>query len=89
MPHHVTVFEGHHAGVLRRLAQAMDIDRRLDGLDLTAPGPLWLAAAVRRRRVPVAIGNSVRIGITKEAHRLLRFYEKGSAFVSGPRKLNA
>jgi DNA-3-methyladenine glycosylase len=68
-----------------RLATAMAIDRRLDGLDLCAPGPIWLGSAVR----PVGrIGRSVRIGITKEAHRLLRFYERGNPCVSGPKKLN-
>ena len=30
-----------------------------------------------------------RIGITKEAGRLLRFFERGSPFVSGPRRLRA
>ena len=63
-----------------RLAQALAIDRRIDGVDLCADGPVWLATALR----PVGkIGRSVRIGITKEAHRLLRFYERGSVFVSG------
>lgn len=67
-----------------RLAQAMDVDKRYDGVDLCAEGPLWLADAVR----PVGpIGESVRIGITKEAHRVLRFYERGSVFVSGPKAL--
>ena len=67
-----------------RLAQAMDVDKRYDGLDLCAEGPLWLADAVR----PLGpIGESVRIGITKEAHRVLRFYERGSVFVSGPKAL--
>jgi DNA-3-methyladenine glycosylase len=41
---------------------------------------LWLGSAHR----PVGtIGRSVRIGITKEAQRRLRFYERGNAFVSG------
>lgn len=68
-----------------RLAAAMGITRRLDGSDLCAAGPLWLAAA----QPAGAIGRSVRIGLTKEAHRLLRFYERGNPFVSGPRRLRA
>ena len=28
-----------------RLATAMDVDRRFDGVDLCAPGPLWLRRA--------------------------------------------
>lgn len=63
-----------------RLAAAMGIDRRLDGTDLCRAGPLWLGEAVQPVR---RIGVSVRIGITKEAHRLLRFYERGNPFVSG------
>ena len=63
-----------------RLAQALAIDRRLDGVDLCADGPVWLGTAPQ----PVGrIGRSVRIGITKEAQRLLRFYERGNVFVSG------
>jgi DNA-3-methyladenine glycosylase len=71
-----------------RLASAMGIDRRLDGLDLCKRGPLWLADAVRHRRGPVVVGTSTRIGLAKEAHRLLRFFEKGNPWVSGPKKLN-
>ena len=33
------------------------------------------------------IGQSKRIGITREANRLLRFYVRGSPFVSGSRSL--
>jgi DNA-3-methyladenine glycosylase len=69
-----------------RLAEAFRIDRSLDGIDLTAAGPLWLGTAVRRRGT---LGESVRIGITKEADRVLRFYERGSAFVSGTKKLRS
>jgi DNA-3-methyladenine glycosylase len=64
-----------------RLATALQIDRRLDGLDLCASGPLWLGTAVRRT---APIGTAVRIGITREIHRPLRFFEMGSPFVSGP-----
>jgi len=67
-----------------RLAQAMDINKRYDGLNLCAGGKLWLGAAVR----PAGpIGATIRIGITRDVHRLCRFYERGSAFVSGPKRL--
>lgn len=69
-----------------RLAEAFQIDRSVDGLDLTAAGPLWLGSAVWR---PAGVGESVRIGITKEADRVLRFYERGSEFVSGTKKLRS
>jgi DNA-3-methyladenine glycosylase len=68
-----------------RLAAAMAIDRRCDGIDLCAAGPLWLGADDERRAAPLA--RSVRIGLTKEIDRRLRFYERGSAYVSGPRSL--
>jgi len=68
-----------------RLAAALRIDRRLDGADLCREGSLWLE---RGDPEPGEIGQSIRIGITKEASRLLRFYLRGSAFVSGPTSLN-
>jgi DNA-3-methyladenine glycosylase len=64
-----------------RLAQAMAIDRSLDGVDLCARAPLWLASDVRP---PSRVATSVRIGISKETTRLLRFYEAGNPHVSGP-----
>jgi DNA-3-methyladenine glycosylase len=67
-----------------RLCTAMRIDRRQDGIDLCAGGALWLGSELRRRG---AIASSVRIGITKEAHRVLRFYERGNPCVSGPSRL--
>jgi len=64
-----------------RLAQAMAIDRKLDGADLCGRGPLWLATEVR----PAGrLATSVRIGISKETARLLRFYEAANPHVSGP-----
>jgi DNA-3-methyladenine glycosylase len=69
-----------------RVAQALAVDLRQDGLDLCAPGPLWLAAPPA---APGAIASSVRIGITRDAHRVLRFYERGNPHVSGPRRLRA
>jgi DNA-3-methyladenine glycosylase len=80
-----------------RLASALNIDRSLDGVDLCAAGPLWLGTLARprldpgdlkaARRAVFAVGKSPRIGITRAAHRLLRFYERGSPFVSGPARL--
>lgn len=67
-----------------RLAAALRIDRSLDGLDLCRKGPLWLG---RGDREPGEIGQSIRIGISRDAHRLLRFYLRDSPFVSGPRSL--
>lgn len=79
-----------------RLASALQIDRRVDGVDLCAAGPLWLGVLA-----PVAnpergeksfarrLGISPRIGITSATHRLLRFYERGSRFVSGSARLRA
>jgi DNA-3-methyladenine glycosylase len=64
-----------------RLAAALEIDRRLDGVDLCANGPLWLGTAVRET---AHVSTTVRIGITREVGRLLRFFEAGSPFVSGP-----
>ena len=69
-----------------RLAQALRIDRSLDGLDLCRTGPLWLT---QDDHDAGEIGKSVRIGITREAERVLRFYLRGSPFVSGAKSLNA
>ena len=73
-----------------RLAQALRIDRSLDGLDLCEEGPLWLArddhgpGEIGKRE----IGESVRIGISRDADRVLRFYVRDSPFVSGAKSLN-
>ncbi|MDQ7251150.1 DNA-3-methyladenine glycosylase [Dongia sedimenti] len=72
-----------------RIAQALAIDRVLDGLDLTRDKRLWLGIdATGERTSPAKIGTSTRIGLTKDAHRPLRFFLRGSAFVSGPTALN-
>jgi DNA-3-methyladenine glycosylase len=68
-----------------RLCAAFDIDRRLDGIDLCRSGPLWIGSD---GRAADDIGQSRRIGITRAAARRLRFYVRGSPFVSGPRLLN-
>ena len=67
-----------------RLAAAFQIDRRHDGLDLCAPGSLWLGETSHSIG---PIGKTVRVGITRAADQLLRFYERGNPFVSGPKRL--
>jgi len=68
-----------------RLAEAMQIDFKQNGLDLCAAGPLWLATS---RQEAGVIGKSVRIGLTRNVHRKLRFYEGGNPHVSGPKRLS-
>jgi DNA-3-methyladenine glycosylase len=68
-----------------RLAQALGIDLALQGVDLCRRGPLWLGKDGRKVGT---IGKSKRIGITKNAEPLLRFYVKGNPFVSGPAALS-
>jgi len=64
-----------------RLAKAMRIDKRYDGVDLCAMGPLWLGSAAR----PAGeIRSSTRIGLTRDVSRKWRFFERGNAYVSGP-----
>jgi DNA-3-methyladenine glycosylase len=79
-----------------RLASALQIDRSVDGVDLCAPGPLWLGVLSPLHNPPGGekslarrLGISPRIGITRAAQRLLRFYERGSRFVSGSARLRA
>ena len=67
-----------------RLARAMCVDLRSDGVDLCAQGLLWLGDSIR----PTGeLGTSVRIGVSREAQRLLRFYERNNPFVSGPKRM--
>jgi len=65
-----------------RLAAALEIDKRFDGVDLCSNGPLWLGTPIRET---APISTTVRIGITREVDRRLRFFETDSPFVSGPR----
>jgi DNA-3-methyladenine glycosylase len=69
-----------------RLAQAFGIDRACDGLDLCSPGQLRLAV---NGEATGRIGASVRIGLTRAADRVLRFYERDNDFVSGPGRLRS
>jgi DNA-3-methyladenine glycosylase len=69
-----------------KLCQALDIDRKLDGVDLCdSHSPLFIAEnaelrSFRKRNGPVV--TTRRIGITRAAGLLLRFYLGGSEYVS-------
>jgi len=67
-----------------RLARAMQVTLAHDGVDLCGAGPLFLGAPTRPAG-PIAI--ATRIGITKDAERKLRFFERGNPHVSGPKRL--
>jgi len=67
-----------------RLTIALGIGPQFDGLDLCTGRGLWLGA-IEAGPAPVAV--VTRIGLSREMDKLLRFYEPGSLFVSGPRKL--
>jgi len=73
-----------------KLCLAMDIDRRLDGVDLCdAKSPLFIAwnpavKEFRKERGPIVTGT--RIGLTKAVDLALRFYLEGSPFVSQRRR---
>ena len=68
-----------------RLAAALQIDKRLDGVDLCADGPLWLGSAVRET---AHVNSTVRIGITREVRRLLRFFQVGTRSLAAPQRDN-
>jgi DNA-3-methyladenine glycosylase len=63
----------------------LSIDRSQDGIDLCQSEDLWFGSD---GDAPRAIGRSTRIGITRAADALLRFYVRDSQFVSGARTLN-
>lgn len=82
-----------------RLCAAMGIDPRFDGHDLCGGSALWVGVMDAAETALAETGSAVpcrgetgaakRIGLTREMHHLLRFYEVGSPFVSGPRRLLA
>jgi DNA-3-methyladenine glycosylase len=68
-----------------RLTAALQVDRLFDGIDLFAPGPLWIGSDGQ----PVGrVGRSARIGLTQAAEVKLRYFIRGSRYLSGPRALN-
>jgi len=68
-----------------RLTAAMRIDRRHDGINLYTHEQLWIGSDGHNIE---AIGESVRIGLTKAADEQLRYFVCGSRYLSGSRRLN-
>jgi DNA-3-methyladenine glycosylase len=69
-----------------RLTAALGIRLEQDGVDLCTGTALWLGTATK----PVGmIGNSIRIGISREKEQLRRFFERDNPHVSGPKWLNS
>ncbi len=68
-----------------RLAEALKVDLRHNGLDLLRRGPLWIG----HDGLEIGpIGESTRIGLTQGAEARLRFFVAGNGYLSGARKLN-
>jgi len=72
-----------------RLCEAFDIDRRLDGWDLTLGRQLWIIDDGAPPVPDESVGRSSRIGVTAAEHLPLRFYIRSHALVSGPRRLRS
>lgn len=70
-----------------KLCEAFDIDRDLDGWDLTRGEQFWIEKDGDSDLGPWAVGCSKRIGVTSAHDLALRFFFKGNAFVSGPKRL--
>lgn len=74
-----------------RLTAAFAIGPEWDGVDLCGGAALWIGRNARAGadQSGARIAATKRIGLSREMHALLRFYERGSLFVSGPKRLLA
>jgi len=68
-----------------RLTIALAIDHDCNGADLLHDSAIRLLPP---DRPPGKIGRSRRIGLNVAAHRLLRYYERGNPYLSGPKALS-
>lgn len=72
-----------------RLCKHLEMDRGLDGLDLTVGQVLWLGLPGEVSRVKVATSARVGLGNTPSPwlERKLRYFDGASSWVSGPRAM--
>lgn len=63
-----------------KLTKALDIDKSLNQVDLTQPGPLFITKPTHEEHL--TINRSSRIGISSGTERLWRFYLKSNPYVS-------
>ena len=69
-----------------RLCEALDVDRDLDGWDLTCGSRIWIDDTDALSTRSFRTGQSKRIGVTSAYEARLRFFVDGSRFVSGTRR---
>ena len=72
-----------------RLCEALSIDRRLDGWNMTRGTRLWIAHDGSSPSREIRITTSARIGVTSAHEAPLRFFIDGSPFVSGLKRLHS
>jgi DNA-3-methyladenine glycosylase len=68
-----------------KLCQALQIDKQLDGVDLTDPESsisIWEFMPDEFKDSISEVAVSGRVGITKDTHHQLRFYIRGSKYLS-------
>lgn len=74
-----------------RLCAALGVGSESDGINLCGGVGLWLGVEQldtdTSADTDASVGTTTRIGLSREAERPLRFFEIGSHFVSGPRRL--
>lgn len=70
-----------------KLCEALEIDRSLDGWDLTQGRQLWIADTGEPGLEAASVGCSARIGVTSAENLPLRFFVRHHDLVSGPRRL--
>ncbi len=70
-----------------KLCEAFDIDRAMDGWDLTVGDGSWIEKDSDFDGLQTDVGRSERIGVTSAHDLQLRFFFRGNAYVSGPKRL--